>query len=186
MTNSSAQTMLELRGALRRVRAGSIDAEADIFEMFRAASVPSAVREAAIEECARLADYVASDADRQAAHLSYGELYGMQSRSDAANEVASDIRALSTPEGAVSAAAPAGGQADGAAGEPVASVPAAVPDRAFLALANSIELVKPYAAKSPDGAEWDRYSINLSEIDWKRVITSLRAYSVSSTDDNQS
>ncbi len=66
--------------------------------------------------------------------------------------------------------------------EAPAGIAQAVPmDRAVQALANRIELVKPHAAKSPDGAEWDRYSLNLSEIDWKRVISALRASPVPST-----
>jgi hypothetical protein len=47
------------------------------------------------ERCAKIADRIGLEADRQAEGLSYGDLYGMQSRSDAAEEIAAAIRALS-------------------------------------------------------------------------------------------
>ena len=56
----------------------------------------AAGRKAAIEECAKIADRIGLEADRQAMGLSYGELYGMQSRADAAEEIAKVIRALSS------------------------------------------------------------------------------------------
>lgn len=50
-------------------------------------------REDEREKCAKIADRIEYEADKLAAGLSYGELYGMQSRSDAAKEIAAAIRA---------------------------------------------------------------------------------------------
>lgn len=52
------------------------------------------VRRKVIEVCAKIADGVMNDADAKAADLSYGELYGMNCRSDAAKEIAAAIRTL--------------------------------------------------------------------------------------------
>ena len=55
------------------------------------------------------------------------------------------------------------------------------PNRTLEAIANRIEELKPYAAKSPDGAEWDQYVITVSEIDRRRIIAALRTSALTST-----
>jgi hypothetical protein len=58
-----------------------------------------ALYDAIIEECAKIADCVMNDADNQAQHLSYSELYGMNCRSEAASEIADEIRSLTSAKG---------------------------------------------------------------------------------------
>lgn len=80
--------MSEIKDSIERMGFDA-DMAANLCEIVRI------TREAAFEECAKIADRIGFEADRQAVGLSYGELYGMQSRADAAEEIAKVIRALS-------------------------------------------------------------------------------------------